>query len=94
MAKKLYVGNLPYTANDAELADFFSKVGAVESAVVMIDKMTGRSRGFGFVSMPNDEEAMKAIESLNGVDMGGRKLTVNEAKPLENRPFRSNGPRR
>ncbi len=88
MAKKLYVGNLPYSANDAELVEFFSKVGAVESATVMIDKMTGRSRGFGFVSMPNDDEATKAIESLNGVDMGGRNLTVNEAKPLEKRPFR------
>jgi len=94
MAKKLYVGNLPYSANDAALSDFFSKAGAVEAAVVMIDKMTGRSRGFGFVTMPNDDEAMKAIDSLNGVEMDGRKLTVNEAKPLENRPFRSNGPRR
>ena len=54
----------------------------------MIDKMTGRSRGFGFVTMPNDEEAENAINSLNGVEMGGRKLTVNEAKPLENRPFK------
>lgn len=88
MAKKLYVGNLPYTANDAELKDFFSKSGEVEAATVMIDKMTGRSRGFGFVTMPNDEEATNAINSLNGVEMGGRKLTVNEAKPLENRPFR------
>jgi len=93
MAKKLYVGNLPYSTNDAGLADFFSKAGAVESAIVMIDKMTGRSRGFGFVTMPNDEEAMKAIESLNGIDMDGRKLTVNEAKPLEARPFRGE-PRR
>jgi cold-inducible RNA-binding protein len=85
MAKKLYVGNLPYTTNDAELAAFFAKVGEVESANVLSDKMTGRSRGFGFVTMPNDDEAMKAIETLNGVDMGGRKLTVNEAKPLEAR---------
>ncbi|MFA6430333.1 MAG: RNA-binding protein [Candidatus Paceibacterota bacterium] len=88
MAKKLYVGNLPYSANDAALADFFAKAGAVESAIVMIDKMTGRSRGFGFVSMVNDDEADKAIESFNGVEMDGRKLTVNEAKPLEKRPFR------
>lgn len=88
MAKKLYVGNLPYTTNDAELSAYFAKVGEVESANVLSDKMTGRSRGFGFVTMPNDEEAMKAIETLNGADMGGRKLTVNEAKPLEARPPR------
>ena len=85
MAKKLYVGNLSYSTNDAELAAFFAKVGEVESANVLSDKMTGRSRGFGFVTMPNDEEAMKAIETLNGVDMGGRKLTVNEAKPMVER---------
>lgn len=85
MAKKLYVGNLPYTTNDTELAAFFAKVGEVESANVLSDKMTGRSRGFGFVTMPNDDEAMKAIETLNGVDMGGRKLTVNEAKPMVER---------
>ena len=88
MSKKLYVGNLPYTATDAELTEVFSKVGQVESANVLMDKMTGRSRGFGFVTMPNDEEAENAINTLNGTDMGGRKLTVNEAKPLENRPFR------
>ena len=88
MAKKLYVGNLPYTTPDAELKDFFSKSGEVEAATVMIDKMTGGSRGFGFVTMSNDEEATNAINLLNGVEMGGRKLTINEAKPLENRPFK------
>lgn len=88
MAKKLYIGNLSYGATDASLKDYFSKVGAVESANIIMDKMTGRSRGFGFVTMTNDDEADKAISSLNGVDMDGRKLIVNEAKPLEPRQDR------
>ena len=88
MAKKLYIGNLSYGASDASLKDYFSKVGAVESANIIMDKMTGRSRGFGFVTMTNDDEADKAISSLNGVDMDGRKLIVNEAKPLEPRQDR------
>jgi len=88
MAKKLYIGNLSYGATDASLKDFFSKVGTVESANVIIDKMTGRSRGFGFVSMTNDSEADSAIQTLNGVEMDGRKLIVNEAKPLEPRQDR------
>jgi len=88
MAKKLYIGNLSYGANDASLKDYFSKVGAVESANVIMDKMTGRSRGFGFVTMTNDDEADKAIQTLNGVEMDGRKLIVNEAKPLEPRQDR------
>ncbi len=88
MAKKLYVGNLSYTTTDAELKDTFSKFGAVESANVLMDKMTGRSRGFGFVTMSNDEEAMKAIESLHGKEMGGRTLTVNEARPMTDKPPR------
>jgi cold-inducible RNA-binding protein len=88
MAKKLYIGNLPYTTTDAELKDTFAVAGAVESANVISDKMTGRSRGFGFVTMPNDEEALKAIEMFNGKDMGGRKLTVNEARPMTDKPPR------
>lgn len=88
MAKKLYVGGLPYSTTDSELSQVFAKFGEVESANVIMDKMTGRSRGFGFVSMVNDEEAMKAIDSMNGADFGGRKLNVNEAKPLEDRPPR------
>jgi len=91
MAKKLFVGNLPYTATDAELKDMFAAAGTVESATVIMDKMTGRSKGFGFVEMSNDEEAARAIESLNGKDMGGRAMTVNEARPMTERPPRQNG---
>ena len=86
MAKKLYVGGLPYATTDTELKDAFSQVGAVTSAVVIMDKMTGRSKGFGFVEMSSDEEAQKAIDTWNGKDFGGRTLTVNEARPLEERP--------
>ncbi|TSC83311.1 MAG: RNA-binding protein [Parcubacteria group bacterium Gr01-1014_19] len=85
MAKKLYVGNLPYSANDESLKETFSAAGSVESANVIMDRMTGRSRGFGFVEMSTDEDAQKAIEMFNGKDMGGRALTVNEAKPMESR---------
>lgn len=91
MAKKLYVGNLSYGMTDDGLKDAFSKVGAVDSANIITDKMTGRSRGFGFVSMPNDEEALKAIDSMNGFELDGRKLTVNEAKPMAERPPRRGG---
>lgn len=90
MSKKIYVGNLPYSTVDANLKDLFSQYGAVESASVLLDKMSGRSRGFGFVEMANDEEAEKAIEALNGQDFEGRKLVVNEAKPLTDRPPRRN----
>ncbi|MDO8676109.1 MAG: RNA-binding protein [Candidatus Azambacteria bacterium] len=85
MAKKLYVSNLPYNASDEELKEFFSQAGAVESATIIRDKMTGRSRGFGFVEMSTDGEAEKAIADLNGKDFQDRKLVVNEAKPLEPR---------
>jgi len=91
MAKKLYVGGLPYTTTQDELKDAFSQSGAVESATIITDKMTGRSRGFGFVEMTNDEEADKAIEMWNGKDFGGRTLTVNEAKPMGDRPARREG---
>ncbi len=90
MAKKLYVGNLSYNTTDASLKDAFAPLGAVESANVIVDKMTGRSRGFGFVTMTNDDEALAAIEKMNGADVEGRKLTVNEAKPLAERPPRRN----
>ena len=90
MAKKLYVGNLSYNTTDASLKDAFATLGAVESANVIVDKMTGRSRGFGFVTMTNDDEALAAIEKMNGADVEGRKLTVNEAKPLAERPPRRN----
>ncbi|MEI6528402.1 MAG: RNA-binding protein [bacterium] len=90
MAKKLYVGNLSYSTTDAGLNEAFSQKGAVEAANVIVDKMTGRSRGFGFVTMTNDDEAMAAIDSMNGAEVDGRKLTVNEAKPLSERPPRRN----
>lgn len=86
MAKKLYVGGLPYSTTDTELKEFFSQFGEVSSAQIIIDKMTNRSRGFGFVEMTNDEEAMAAIDKANGQELGGRKLTVNEARPMTDRP--------
>lgn len=88
MAKKLYVGGLPYSTTDAELKQEFERAGVVESANVIIDKMTGKSRGFGFVTMTNDEEALKAIDMFNGNELGGRKVIVNEARPMEERPRR------
>ena len=88
MAKKLYVGGLPYATTDTELRDAFAQVGAVESAVIIMDKMSGRSKGFGFVEMASDEDAQKAIDQWNGKDFGGRTLTVNEARPMEERPRR------
>lgn len=94
MAKKLYVGGLPYATTDDELREAFSQAGAVESATIIMDKMSGRSKGFGFVEMSSDEDAQKAIELWNGKDFGGRTLTVNEARPMEDRPrnnFRSGG---
>ncbi|HAU38169.1 MAG TPA: RNA-binding protein [Phycisphaerales bacterium] len=77
----IYVGNLPYSVNDAELQQMFSEHGAVKSAKVVMDRETGRSRGFGFVEMSNDDEAQAAIAAMNGQDMDGRKLVVNVAKP-------------
>ena len=88
MAKKLYVGGLPYATTDTELREAFAGAGAVESAVIIMDKMSGRSKGFGFVEMSSDDEAKKAIDMWNGKDFGGRTLTVNEARPMEERPRR------
>lgn len=82
MATKLFVGNLDYTVTSDELRDLFSQAGTVADAVVITDKMSGRSRGFGFVEMSSDEEAKAAIEKLNGADLKGRKINVNEARPL------------
>jgi RNA recognition motif-containing protein len=82
---------LPYSTTQDELQEAFAKAGAVVSSSIIIDKMTGRSRGFGFVEMGSDDDAQKAIEMWNGQDFGGRKLTVNEAKPLEARPPRREG---
>ena len=85
MGKNLYVGNLSYDINDAALEGLFSNHGTVESAKVIMDRDTGRSKGFGFVEMSTEEEAEKAIQALNGTELEGRSLTVNESKPRENR---------
>jgi cold-inducible RNA-binding protein len=81
MARKLYVGNLPYTTNEQDLQDLFATAGTVDSINVMRDMATGRARGFAFVEMATDEEAQQAISMLNERDFGGRNLTVNEARP-------------
>jgi RNA recognition motif-containing protein len=83
--KKIYIGNLPWSATEAELNDMFAKFGAVESAAIVTDRETGRSRGFGFIEMNEAEEADKAIQALDGTDMGGRPLRVNEAQQREKR---------
>jgi len=85
MNKKLYVGGLPYAVTEDKLKEIFSAHGTVESARVITDRFTGRSRGFGFVEMTEDAEAQAAIDSLNGTELEGRTLTVNEARPQENR---------
>ena len=85
MGKKLYVGNLPYSVSSSDLESMFSAHGTVQSAEVISHRMTGRSKGFGFVEMASDDEAQAAISALNGQDQDGRPLTVNEAKPRENR---------
>ena len=81
MAKKLYVGGLSYNTNDAALKDLFTEAGTVESATIIMDRATGRSKGFGFVEMTSDEEAAKAIELFDGKEFDGRTITVNEARP-------------
>ncbi len=83
--KKLYVGNLPFSASEAEIQEIFSQHGEVASVAMIMDRETGRPRGFGFVEMANDDEADKAIEALNGQDFGGRPLTVNEARERQPR---------
>ena len=85
MGRKLYVGNLPYSATEQELSDKFSASGTVESAQLIPDRDTGRSKGFGFIEMGTDAEAQAAIESLNGTDYDGRPMKVNEAKPQQKR---------
>ncbi len=85
MAKRIYVGNLPYTTNDDELGQLFAEFGTVVSARVITDRATGRSKGFGFVEMSTDEEADAAIKAMEGKDMGGRNLRVSEARPQEDR---------
>jgi RNA recognition motif-containing protein len=91
VGKKLYVGNLPFSATEEELTTKFSAVGTVESAKLIIDRDTGRSKGFGFVEMGSDAEAHAAIEKFNGQDYGGRPMTVNEARPQERKGPRPGG---
>ena len=92
MGNKLYVGNLPYSVRDSDLEQSFGQFGAVTSATVMMERDTGRSKGFGFVEMASDAEALAAIEGMNGQPLGGRSLVVNEARPMEaRRPPRSGG---
>jgi cold-inducible RNA-binding protein len=86
MALKLYVGGLPYKTTEDELRDAFAQAGNVTSATIIMDRATGRSKGFGFVEMATDAEAQAAIDMWNGKDFDGRTLTVNEARPLEERP--------
>ena len=91
MATKLYVGGLPYSTQEDALKELFAQAGNVVSAVIIMDKMSGRSKGFGFVEMSNNDEAQKAISMFNDQEFEGRKLTVNEARPMEARPPRTGG---
>ena len=91
MGNKLYVGNLPYSVRDADLEQAFAEFGSVTSAKVMMERDTGRSKGFGFVEMGSDDEAQAAINGMNGQPLGGRNVVVNEARPMESRPPRSGG---
>ena len=91
MATKLYVGGLPYSTQEDALRELFAQAGSVTSAVIIMDKMSGRSKGFGFVEMNSAEEAQAAISMFNDQEFEGRKLTVNEARPMEARPPRSGG---
>ena len=91
MGNKLYVGNLPYSFRDSDMEQAFSQFGTVSSAKVMMERDTGRSKGFGFVEMGSDAEAQAAIQGMNGQQVGGRGLVVNEARPMEPRAPRSGG---
>ncbi len=91
--KKLFVGSLPWAVDNQKLQDLFSKFGEITEAVVVMDKMTGRSRGFGFVSFADDAAADQAVKEMNGADMDGRKIVVNEARPREDRPQHGGGNR-
>jgi hypothetical protein len=91
MGKKLYVGNLAYSVRDNDLEQSFGEFGTIVSAKVMMERDTGRSKGFGFVEMGTDAEALAAVEGMNGASLQGRALTVNEARPMEARPPRTGG---
>lgn len=94
MSTKLYVGGLSYGTTEESLNNYFAQAGSVVSAQIMMDKMTNRSRGFGFVEMASDDEAQNAISMLDGKEFEGRTLKVNEARPMTDRPTDSRGPRR
>ena len=91
MSTKLYVGSLPYSTTDDQLKDMFSPFGSVTSATIIMDKFSGRSKGFGFVEMSSADEAQAAISGLNGTDVGGRNIVVNEARPMTDRPRTGGG---
>lgn len=91
MAKKLYVGGLPYSTTEETLKELFAQAGTVESAIIIMDKISGRSKGFGFVEMSSEEEATKGIDLCNGKELEGRILTVSEARPMTERPPRRGG---
>lgn len=91
MGKKLYVGNLPFSATEQDLSETFAQCGTVDSVKIITDRDTGRSKGFGFVEMSTDDEAQKAISKFNGADYDGRAMTVNEAKPMAPRENRGGG---
>lgn len=91
MAKKLFVGGLPWATTNDDLRDLFAQAGTVASATIIVDKMTGRSRGFGFVEFDSDADADNALQMFNGKEYNGRNLVVNEAKPMSDRPQRSFG---
>jgi len=94
MEKKLYVGSLSYETTEDSLKELFSQAGTVSSVSVIMDKFSGKSKGFGFVEMSSEEEAKKAIEMFNGKELDGRNIVVDEAKPMKKRPFRKfSGPR-
>jgi cold-inducible RNA-binding protein len=93
MAKKIYVGNLSFQTTEADVSEMFGNVGQVESVQIITDRDTGRSKGFGFVQMADDAAAEKAIAALNGKEVNGRQLTVNEARPMEKKNFGGGGRR-
>ena len=92
MTAKIYVGNLPFSFTDKELSELFSVYGELSEASIIKDKQTGRSKGFGFVTFANEEDAQKAVSEMNGKDVGGRELKVSEAKPMESREDRPRRP--
>lgn len=94
MSTKLFVGGIPYTSTEQELQDFFSSVGTVTEARIISDRFSGRSKGFGFVTMSTEEEAKAAIEQLNGKELGGRTIVVSEARPQQPRPDNGDRPHR